>query len=307
MIQGTNFDQTAWTQALINNDSIGIAELEASLAQVGINARGDFGHKGRPGEVGGSLPSDSGGGSAAQSEYASLKQAVDAAHEKMIAAFRRLYDKDYNEKPTATDADRQAVTDTKADYEAARAKLAAHPGAPKRSTTTSDDLEAREARGEGYADYDTGKLRKYLKPDTPVKGTSYTVGDLLKVAEKAGRALYDNSANGPLLWTNGVVAIKHYKLNASSHPGNIDYVFYPSTGKGVDISGSDKFNAHMADKDGKIYVMSVTDSAEQPPYIKIYDTGKGIGTADYVAARQQLKIERAAQFKELKRRMGQSK
>jgi hypothetical protein len=87
-----------------------------------------------------------------------------------------------------------------------------------------------------------------------VEGTPYTKKELFDQAIKAGKSMFGKALDvGPL--KRVVVAdLKDLKKGESGHSvvEDYEYVFKPSTGKGLDVSGRE-WSPSWADKDGHIY------------------------------------------------------
>lgn len=122
------------------------------------------------------------------------------------------------------------------------------------------------------------KLNEITKVDDSLPTTKFSNKELETAAKKAGHSLFDKHRSG-LLWggntkvekTNTYRILKELVENVGEDAGmfeffgagDFEFVFMPSTGKGVDSSGrmhNFVTDAHkMADKDGNIYLCDNTD------------------------------------------------
>jgi hypothetical protein len=99
----------------------------------------------------------------------------------------------------------------------------------------------------------------------PKTGTQYTAAQLSESSLKAGNALYGNNPSHPsgLSW-QPVTQVIHVKLSDLVKKGHsaddFEYVYHPSTGKGVEVSGQSWKNVkkEWVDKDGNVYVATGT-------------------------------------------------
>lgn len=108
-----------------------------------------------------------------------------------------------------------------------------------------------------HPDHPIHKEAKAKKPTGPISGTPHTVEGLEAASKKAGHKLFGKSLEHE--GVHGIVQ-KHISQlkGADRHVNDYEYVFHPSTGKGIDASG-DEIGKHLADKDGHVYTYDATD------------------------------------------------
>lgn len=130
-----------------------------------------------------------------------------------------------------------------------------------------DQAHARrlQAAREEEDDLDSGESEKLALEakvqagqKTPIRGaTKYTLSQLNDAARKAGEALFASSPSG--LVRDRATEVRYRKLSDLKKVGaaldDFEYVFKPSTGKGIDVASAPwkQAKTSWADNDGKIY------------------------------------------------------
>lgn len=110
-----------------------------------------------------------------------------------------------------------------------------------------------------------GAGEKSLDLSKKVKGTDFTGAELAEKAKSGGKDLFgkDLVFDKPTAITREKLSkIIKNKEEGQDYVDEFEYVFKPSTGKGMDVSSTEwkKASSKWADTDGKIYTYSSTDN-----------------------------------------------